>query len=608
MDYGLGEKAHEAWWLADADGVAKCITDHVRFLSTRQEYERETLEHHLRMYSERLYQEFIGGDYTPRVQSLSIKHNVVRSVIDTLTSHIGAIQPKPRYLTDGGSHEAQEQAKKLTQFVPGIFYEQDLYRKALKSFLDAGITGTGFLKVFADSGRINIERVFPHEILVDNSESRFNEPSSLYQIKEVSKSSLKAIFNGKGDEEKIDTASRIRDLDRRVGSGNVDIVHVIEAWHIGPDGEGRHVICVDTGVLEDCDNAYKKDYFPFAMFTPTPVGVGFKGTGYAEVIDSIQLEINYLGQKAQTAMRLQSVGLWVPKGSEMNQRRPDNRMGFVNYYRGDKAPMYVAPPALHESYFRRMAELKSEAFQLAGVSQLASSSLKPAGLDSGAALREYSDIGSARFAATKKLWEQFIARDVSELVVKSAEDVISSGGSLKTLGVGEDDKKMQEIDFKEARIENSKFVTKVWPVSILPDTPAGKIQAVMELARVMPDYQSNLIGLLDFPDINAQNELSTAKVRIIDKQLDAMLIKGEPQMPQPYFDLASCIDRGTMRILDAEDCDTPEERLQLVRSWLGFCVEMQIAAAPPQPMAAPPGGAPTAEAPMPPPTQGPPIL
>lgn len=582
------------WWVESQDDVHERVFSVFQHLDQIQGHHRQANLHHLRLYSNRLAAGLGGRDYA--IQSAGdgkLRLNIVRSVIDSAVAQIATNRPRPMYLTEKGNYSLRTRAKRLGKFVMGQFYAIDQYNLGLDVFLDAGIFGTGIEKVYEDGGRICAERTFPDEIVVDDHESKYGQPRQMFQYKQVNREVLAQAYRKHADE--ISSADLIRE-EQHYSESIADPVSVVEAWHLpsSPGAkDGRHVITISNKTL--LDEKWARDRFPFAIFRWSKPPLGWLGTGIAEELTPIQIELNYLLGKVQEIANSITNSLWVRKGENIG--RISNKNNSVNTYTNTLPQMLtmgIIPPEL----LQQIQYLEQKAYQLIGVSQLSASAQKPAGLNSGEALKTYNDIGSQRFMHVGQRWEHFHVRQVAELILDCARDIEERGdGDLEVLAQG--DKDIERIKFADVSIERDKYVTKAWPVSLFPDTPAGKLDTIEKLAGISPEVQRYIMPLLDFPDFDSVRNRINAPYELVEKQIELILEHGKPQTPLPFMDLDLARHQGNLALLEAEKEDAPEERTELLRQWIDKIDAMQqpppaTAAPPADPMAAqaPPGAPP----------------
>ena len=168
-------------------------------------------------------------------------------------------------------------------------------------------------------------------------------------------------------------------------------------------------------------------------------------------------------------------------------------------------------------------------------------------------------------------------------------------------------------------MEADAFIMKMYPTSLLPTEPAGRIATVMEWVNsgVIPPDEG--MRLLDFPDIEGYRSLQDSAIDDHYYVLEQLLYKGKWITPEPYEDLKGAMPFMQKALLRARVDEAPENRMDLIRRWMSqaealikrAAQEEQVMAAKAQmeaaggPMAAAPGPGPEAgmagpgQAPMP---------
>ena len=290
------------WWQVDKTTRHEAVFATVQHIDQAQDSHRQSALHYLRLYSNRLASGLSGQNYALEDAGDRIKLNVIKSVIDAAAAQIATNRPRPMFLTTGGNRSQIMRAKNLNRFISGQFYAMDQYEVALKVFFDAAIFGTGYEHVFDECGRICGERVFPDEIIFDDTEARDCNPRQLFRHQEVDRAVLSELYPSKRGE--IQDAGLIRD-DSSYRSAQADRCSVVQAWHLPSSkdaGDGKMVVAVDKAVL--LEQPWTRDTFPIVPFRIADAPLGFRGIGFAEELTSIQVEINYIAQKLQALMNL----------------------------------------------------------------------------------------------------------------------------------------------------------------------------------------------------------------------------------------------------------------------------------------------------------------
>lgn len=536
-----------------------------------------------------------------------VTYNAVQSIIDTVTSKIGETKPRPYFLTSGGNYRQQRKAKKLNQYVEGVFYETKTYDLGLDGFRDAAIWGDGFMYVYARGGKIRHERVMGSEIWIDEEEGQYGFPRNLHRVKTVDRDELAGRFPDRRDE--IMQASKSTDHNRSSASALSDMVTVAESWHLGSmndDGElegGKVCISlVAEGVMLEEPTDWDFDFFPFAKIPWCRRPIGYWSQGLAEQLQGDQIELNKELWLIQRSMHMAgTVKVMLKNGSKVVKESINNDIGQVITWAGEVPPSFFCPEPIHPVYFENTQRIIERMYAKSGTSELSASGKKPQGLNSGAAQREFEDIQSDRFRTSQRYNDNFY-------LSIAALDVALTRDMAKTDTVRIPSKNaFSEINFKKdiGSLKDTEFVMQCFPVSRLPKEPAGRLSTVQEYVAAGFITPRHAKRLLDFPDIESIESLANAQEDLITKILDAIVDDGEYQPPEPTDDLS--LDKEMvleylqrMRALDLEP-----EKLELLRNWNSQVDMLTKRAMPPPPMTMLQGGAGTGApqaAPMPTPT------
>lgn len=171
-------------WRTKTDMVlAQEVASTLKFISRHQSARMEQLTVSTRLYGNTNVFSLMGSAFTrassvaPSPSSQRISYNLCSSVIDTLASQIAKNKIVPTFITSGGKWGLQRKAENLSKFLEGCFYENKIQKKRIESFKDSGIWGDGLVYVYrTDDDRVGVERVLPHELMVDIVESMVASP------------------------------------------------------------------------------------------------------------------------------------------------------------------------------------------------------------------------------------------------------------------------------------------------------------------------------------------------------------------------------------------------------------------------------------------------
>lgn len=583
------EQIDRRWWKAPkrGDAVAHAVHVAAEFLSDKLRPRHDHFLTMARMYGNLEIAGLGIHSYSRSAKSERLTCNVVASCIDTATAKIAKNKPAPQFLTNGADYDMRRKAEKLNKFGKGLLHQSGMYRIGPAVFRDACLFGTGFVKEYAEGNVIRVERTFPWEILIDDAEAMYGEPRQLIQRKFIDRAVLLDSFGtDRGKREAIQRADP-SEKDALGRDKLADQLEVFEGWHLPSSkgaGDGRHVICIEDCVL--VDEEWKRMSFPFAKYTLEDPICGFWGIGMAERLMGIQLEINRLLQKIQKAMHLLGVPrVILPAGAGVPKTHLNNEIGAIITVNGglEQAPTVITPQTVHPEAFAHLDRLYERAFQEVGLSQLTAHGEKPAGINSGIGLRELTDIESDRFVINSRRLEE-LHIDVVRL---GLEDV--RGIRNFTVDVPDRDQKVV-IAWKDVDLDEDAYVLQCFPVSLLPQTPAGRLERVQELFGAGFIDQDAALELLDVPDLEDAANSRLASIRAIRSRVGAMLDGQDYVSPEPFDNLQLITSYVPRVYLHEREHGCPEERLADLRRYIeeaSFLMEQAAQAAQAQQLPAP---------------------
>ncbi len=496
--------------------------------------------------------------------------NVCKSATSTVASKICMHRPRPQFLTQNGSFEDQQRARGLQKFVQGVFSQNDVYQKVSpKAFLDCAIFDIGAVKVTPHYGKVKIERVLADELLVDEEAAYTAAPRELYQRKFVTKEVLAALYPKK----KKAIMSAATAPDER-NSTYTDLVEVLEAWHLksSPKAkDGKRIIAIETDVLEIED--YTHDTFPFAFLRWDERPVGFYGQGLVEQLAPIQDEIDKTAMRIQESMHLMAVAwIIVDKASKIRKAIFKNVPGIIVEKQGGPDPKVQTNAAVDPQVFQYLDYLYNKSFELAGVSQLSATSRKPAGLESGIALRTILDTETQRFGLLARAWEQ-MHLDLARLVVRTAADMHEAGEDISC--TYQDKEFMERISWKDVRLDEERFSMELYPTSMLPQTPAGKLAFVQEMMGLNIMQPEQAAMWLELPDTEKWLSLETATVRSAHQIAEFILSADDNWIdPEEFMDLQMCAKVAQKYWVRGHINKVPQKRLDNLARWINDALDL----------------------------------
>ncbi len=563
----------QQWWKADKGSVHQTLLQHV------QRIEQDHFPIFNRMVRlAALYDpnNAIMQDGTRPADGGYITENVIATNVDTVASIISAIDIRAREITDGGDWDQQRQARQRELYIEAIEKLYDVPAKAESVFKEGpGIRGTGLMYVGEDrfcggkKRRMIIEPVLADDIIVDEGECRTGgKPTQIHRRRIVNRDDLAARFPDMQD--KIDKAQTSSAASWRSWAGyrpleESDII-VLHSFRLprgvkGDDGyvAGREVLTIDGCDL--FDEEWHDEEFPYAEIRWSSRGNGWYGISLAERIMGHQQVLNRSNWQIDMLVNRNAIPTtYVSYADHGALTMKEQRPGMIVALKGGP-PSTPTPPAISPEVYKRVSDVKSSASEESGVNRMLSQGVKPAGLDSGAALRELNNATTQRFATQEKAYERF-RRDIALLILTCCKRLGKDAPVIK-----------RSTRFGVRKIDWSKVDPKTTKVQIqmasgLPRTVAGRTQMVLEWAQAGLIDQDESRRLLRYPDIERSLSLFTSGVEMLEHAFEA-IAEGEIVMPEPFMPLQACVKRGNQQYADWWKIpDVPEEILEALRQFI----------------------------------------
>jgi hypothetical protein len=588
------------WWEVsdkDKDKRASQLCATLAFLKQSQTTRLRQLAIYARLFTGQPLFSFIGSNLSMADQSASLApnravYNAIASIVETLVSRITQNRPSPVFLTDNGDYKQRNLAKKLNSFILGEFYRTKAYEVGEYILTDAlGWAGTGVLKVYKTPDRkVGIERKLLSSIFVDMQESAHGDPRRIYETALYDREVLLSMFPGKED---IILKAEKATVDKSSQASKTvsDLVMVVEGFSlpsIEGAGDGLHTIAVSSGEL--FTEEWKRMSFPYIFLNHTKRTLGFWAMSVAEKQMGSQLELNSMLDTISKSIKLTGVPrVFYEMGSKVNKASFSNKIGILVPYQGTKPTVEVSQCVPQEMYAERDS-LIQRMYNSEGASQLAATSQKPEGLDSGEAQRVYQDINAERFAALEKRYSNFYV-DLAYQFMENVKEIIEEDGSYNTVFVDRR-KGRKEISLDSVELLDDTYVVQCYTESSLPKDPAGRLAQLAEwLQGGIIDIQTYR-RMVDFPDIGQMETLANAAEERIYMYLDDIMEKGKYEPPDQFMPIPKCEQIVVQYINLYATCKLEERKMQMLRDWFAEVQVLKQAAMPPPVPQPVPQGAP----------------
>jgi hypothetical protein len=365
------------------------------------------------------------------------------------------------------------------------------------------------------------------------------------------------------------------------------------------------VIACSAGIL--LDEPWEKATFPFVKLSYNPNVVGWFAQGLVEILMPTQMEIYKMLIIASQAIELMGVPrILIDEFSAVLETAFNNNIGSIIKYSGREGnkPEFVNAQSNPPEIYEWIKWLIENAFQMSGISAMSAASQKPAGLNSGEAIRSYDDLQTDRFAALAKRYQN-VYTELSYLMIDCAKDIAKEEGKYTTVYPNNDG--TREVDLPKAAIIRDTYVIQCFEESSLPRDPAGRQAKLSEMLAAGEITNQEFRRLSAFPDLQQSDALANALEERILHDLDAIVEKGQSGYSPPDTFILDPTDLATKLTVNYINkyavTDMEEAKMDLLRDYFTQVQLLKAKAMPPPPPM--PMPAPQTSVAPPTPSQGP---
>lgn len=515
--------------------------------------------------------------------------NVARSVSMTAAAMIGRNKPRARFVTSNGKFKQKYRARKASDWCAGWANESDLYSVTFDALVASMWSDVAGVQIFeGPDNKIHIEKVFGSEIRFDPFDALYGKPRTLYRRRFMGKDKLLAIF-GKDKDKRfaIENAQTTDPIGIDYPSG---MIRVEEAWHLPSSKkakDGYHAIVIEgqdgTLLVEE----WVKTYFPIVLLHWDKAQTGNYGVSLCAQLEPIQRRINKMLNRWDRASHLMTVPrVAIKRGSKIVKSSLSNLIaGAIEYT--DTPPTPLVWPIMPPEYYKMLEDQVQKAYDLPGISRNAAQGQKEAGTTSAVAIRESLDVQQTRIQIYQQTWEGFHCT-IFKIAVDLASDIVNDKAGPKKYEVRLPGSGMlSRVDWAALELDEADYEVEIWPVSILPITPQGRLDFVQDMLRSgMWDLARCRAAMQDL-DTESAESLENSVYYLLADQLENMLYEGTPAQPDEFTPFADALKMGGQYLADGQIQKAPAKNLDLIRRYLNSLKRIQTKLN--QPPAAPNG-------------------
>lgn len=498
----------------------------------------------------------LSSDKT-RDDRLNFNHAV--NAVEAVAAKTCKTRILPVSVTTAGDMDARERAKGFNRFGQGIFDECEVYDKDFQWCTDALYFGDGWAKVTNEDGEVRIDRVFPWEIIFDDLEARYGSPRTCYHQFFVDRMQLLEMYRGdkraqkliedvKYDGEDGDYVKRMR-----VSS---DMVQVTEAWHL-PSGrktkDGAFATTVKGGTLGI--DKYNRKIFPVLPIYYRKPQCGIRGSSLFTRLMGPQRSHDKLTEKLDEAHDiLGAAKILAHKNSKVKKSQIDDEISTLIEYEGDIPPTeWNAQPAHPDVYMFRDS-IPREMLASAGIPDMLAQGKLPEGITAARALQMVDDVAGERLGPFWRSREDFYCK-LMEASLDEARDCAKNGHYTVH---ARDRRSLQVVDLADVDIGKDSYKVQVFATSLLSKTPQAKYDQLSEMRARGDIDETEFRQLVDMPDLDAENDLETSTIDIIDRCISAILVDGKSFSAEPFDDHMLIVARGA-KAYNLARCEAPDD-------------------------------------------------
>jgi hypothetical protein len=478
--------------------------------------------------------------------------NATKAVVDTWVSRLSKDRPMPSFDVHDSNWELKRKSQSYKRFLHAKMLEtefDDLSRDALQ---DGGVGGTGITRIDDGDDDVFAERILRRELFFDPRETRYGKPRSAFLISRMARDYLAELYPDQKSainaappssrriyEEGEDRHSLLLDLE--------NYVDVYTAWHLPTSkdtDDGRHGCFIETGTL--FFKQWHEPRFPWAMFRPQKPPEGVWGCGLVYGLADLQHRVNCIVRDMQMNLAATGRGFYaIQEAADMPTEMLTGHSPFKLKYKGNQPPVFTVPTAVNPAQVEMLKFFISQMFDLSGVSMAAATSKSALGAGaSGVALDTQYDIDSDRFAMPQANYARYRLDaaqrylDAAARVARRRADESGKKKSAVWVATWRNRDAIEKLEYSKVVLEEQQYRLALEPVNFIPDTRAGKLSIVGQLAQAGVIPQWLVATLFDEPDLAQANRIILAAFKNCMRKMDDLAsIEIDAPMPEPYNDL-----------------------------------------------------------------------
>jgi hypothetical protein len=479
--------------------------------------------------------------------------NAIKAICDTFSSRLSKDRPMPGFVVDDSSWELKRKAQRYREFILGQMLETEFDSLSRRSLHDGTRFGWGWTRIDDAGDAVIAERIPVNDLLFDRRELKYGQPQQAIRVHRIARDHLAELYPDDAEAIRLAPAAmRRKDDDDAIAGpryGNLDdYVDTFTAIRLptGPGPEvdnGRRVICIEGATLDS--EQWHEPRFPWAQFQLMDPDEGIYPDGFVAQLIDLQHRVNAIVRDIQLNLAATGRGFFlVNKANDIPVEMLAGMQPFKLSYNGSQPPQWIAPTPVSQAQVSMLDKFLDEMYSMTGVSRAnaeSKSSLGPGA--SGIALDTQYDIDSDRFRMPQANYARY-RLDGGQRYLDAAARVArrraeGKGNRRSWVAVswkGRD--AIQKLDYDKVTLKEGSYRLRIEPIGFLPDTRAGKLSVVEQLAKAGVIPQWLVPALFDEPDLAEANKIILAPYKNCLRKMDDLVDESKDiPMPEQYNDL-----------------------------------------------------------------------
>lgn len=500
------------------------------------------------------------SDLSVSVLKDGLTQNELGNTIETLWAQVFKNRVVPAISTSNADYEEWSRAREYSRWLEGSMDEAEVYDEALPmAGVHSLVFGTGAVKVSfreedSETAKITAHAVSPRCLFVDRIEAKHGRPRTLIEkthmdrwvLYETYKQDREDFYGSSAQRGRgIQKCSEYDDKDLGMKSSNrCDMLVVREAWHLPSSSsakDGRHVIWIRGCTL--VDEEWSWDCFPIVFIRFGCRVDGFWGESAVKRLAPTQELLDKLNRKIDEAQDIMGVPRIITQAGNLPAKAeiddiPGGILTVANINGIRDWNAMAATPELYQDRDSAPGKMRS----LLGVSDFQVEQALPTQTRefSAPAMERMTDQGQARHAMFHRELEKCVVK-LSDLFMRQAEECQKMGYKMVVSAPDEEHSYsgIDELDFSEVHVDRKRLKVRVQPMSQLPQSFAGKVDAIAKLKNdagiALP--AKTAMRMMEIPDPTYATDYMVSDEEVILKNLNFMCKHGKYLPPLPFDNL-----------------------------------------------------------------------